>query len=108
MNLSQQGIDIATANLDWKKMREEHHDGAVDAVRQQLVLNRIAAEEKLSVTDEQLDERLTQIGMQTGENLDQIRERLEEDGRLGRLREQVQREAVVDFIMSNAKIKEEA
>ncbi len=108
MNLSQQGIDIATANLDWKKMREEHHDGAVDAVRQQLVLNRIAAEEKLSVTDEQLDERLTQIGMQTGENLDQIRERLDEDGRLGRLREQVQREVVVDFIIANAKIKEEA
>ena len=108
MTLSQQGIDIRSAGLDWNKMREEHRDAAVDAVRQQLLANRIAAEEKLTVPEQQLDERLTQIGMQTGESLEQIRERLEEDGRLGRLREQLQRDAVVDFIMANAKINEEA
>jgi len=108
MTLSQQGIDIRSAGLDWNKMREEHHDGAVDAVRQQLVANRIAAEEKLAVDDKQLDQRLTQIGMQTGESLEQIRERLEEDGRLGRLSEQLQRDGVVDFIVANATIIEEA
>lgn len=108
MGLSQQGIDIRSANLDWKKMQEEHRDGAVDAVRQQLVVNRIAAEEKLTVDEKEIDKRLTQIGMQTGEPLEQIKERLAEDGRLDRLRDQVQRDAVVDFIISNAKIKEEA
>lgn len=108
MGLSQQGIDIRSARLDWNKMREEHRDGAVDAVRRQLVANRIAAEEKLSVSEKDIDQRLTQIAMQTGETLEQIRERLEEDGRLGRLREQVRRDAVVDFIIDNARINEEA
>jgi len=108
MGLSQQGIDIDSARLDWKKMREEHRDGAVASVRQQLVCNRIAAEEKLVVDEKEIDKRLTQIAMQTGETLEQIKERLEEDGRLGRLREQVQRDAVVDFIIAGAKIKEEA
>jgi len=108
MGLSQQGIDIQSARLDWNKMREEHRDGAVDGVRRQLVANRIATEEKLSVSEKDIDQRLTQIAMQTGETLEQIKERLEEDGRLGRLRDQVRRDAVVDFIIDNAKINEEA
>lgn len=108
MGLSQQGIDIKSAGLDWKKMREEHREGAVTSVRQQLVANRISAEEKLSVDEQEIDKRLTQIALQTGETLEQIKERLEEDGRLDRLREQVQRDAVIDFIIADAKITEEA
>ncbi len=108
MGLSQQGIDVRSANLDWNKMREEHRDGAVDAVRQQLVANRIGTEEKLTVDEKELDKRLTQIALQTGETLEQIKERLAEDGRLGRLRDQAQRDAVVDFIIANANITEEA
>jgi trigger factor len=78
--------------LDFARLREAQHDSAVAEVKATLVLDKIAAAESIEVSDEELENELQLISMQTREPLETLRERLTKDGALTRIREQLRRE----------------
>ncbi len=84
--------------LDFTRLRAAQRDSAVSEVRTQILLDRIAGEENITVTDEELDNELQLVSLQTREPLDSLKGRLTQDGGLGRIREQIRREKTANAL----------
>jgi len=67
-------------------------------VKANLMLDRIAGEEKISVSDEELDAELQIAAIQSGESVEVLSARLKADGGLDRIREQLQREKTASLL----------
>jgi len=91
--LAAQGMDPAQMRkLDFGRLRAAQRDSAVAEVKTQILLDRIAGEENISVNDEEVDHELQLISLQTREPLDALKVRLNQDQGMARIREQIRRE----------------
>jgi trigger factor len=91
--LAAQGMDPAQMrNLDFGRLRAAQRDSAVAEVKTGILLDRISREENISVSDEELDHELQMVSLQTREPLDALKVRLNQDGGMARIREQIRRE----------------
>jgi trigger factor len=84
--------------LDFARLRAAQRDGAAAEARSNILLDRIAAEEKITITDEELDRELQLAALQSREPLDTLKVRLTEDGGLARIREQMRREKAASVL----------
>jgi trigger factor len=84
--------------LDFGRLRLAQRDGATAEVRTSLILDRIAQEENIAVTDEELDQELQMAAIQSREPVETLRARLTEDGGLARIREQLRREKTASVL----------
>jgi trigger factor len=84
--------------LDFGRLRGAQRDSAMAEVKTSLILDRIAAEENLTVSDEELDNELQLAAMQSGEPVDTLKVRLTQDGGLARIREQLRREKTATLL----------
>jgi trigger factor len=78
--------------LDFDRLREAQRDSALAEVKGSILLDRIADAEHTEVTDEEVEQQLRLIAIQSREPIDALRSRLTEDGSLARIREQLRRE----------------
>jgi trigger factor len=78
--------------LDFDRLREAQRESAVGEVKGTLVLDRIADVENIQAGDEEVERELQVISLQTREPLETLRGKLERDGGLARIREQLRRE----------------
>ncbi len=78
--------------LDFDRLRGAQREAAVGEVRGTMVLDRIADVENIQISDEELEQELQVISLQTREPLETLRERLTREGTLARIREQLRRE----------------
>jgi trigger factor len=91
--LAQQGMTADDMRkLDFGRLRAAQRQEAEREVRASLVVDRIADAEGVVVSDEELDNEVLMLSIQTREPYDAIRDRLAKDGGLGRLREELRRE----------------
>ena len=49
-SLAQQGVDPRAVNVDWVSLRKRQEERAKDDVKAELVIDRIATEEKIEVS----------------------------------------------------------
>ena len=61
-SLAQQGVDPRAVNVDWVSLRKRQEERAKDDVKAELVIDRIATEEKIDVTEEELQQELSPRG----------------------------------------------
>lgn len=78
--------------LDFTRLRAAQRDSAVAEVKTNLLLDRIAGEENITVSEEEMNQELQIAAIQSREPLDALKVRLTQDGGLARLREQIRRE----------------
>jgi len=78
--------------LDFSRLRAAQRDGALTEVKTELLLDRIANEEEITVSDEDLESELQMAAIQSREPLETLRARLEQDGSITRIRMQMVRE----------------
>ena len=91
--LAAQGMNTEQMRkLDFARLRAAQRDGAVAEVKTNILLDRIAAEENINISDEELNRELQLAAVQSGETLDALRTRLKSDGGLERIKEQLRRE----------------
>ena len=91
--LAAQGMNTdQMRKLDFARLRAAQRDGAVAEVKTNILLDRIAAEENITISDEELDHELQLAAQQAREPVDALRTRLTADGGLARIREQLRRE----------------
>lgn len=91
--LAAQGMDPAQMRqLDFGRLRAAQRDAALGEVKTQILLDRIADEEQIAVSDEEMDNELQLASLQTREPLDTLKARLSQDGGLSRIRQQLRRE----------------
>jgi len=97
--LAAQGMDTEQMRkLDFGRLRAAQRESAMAEVKSMILLDRIAREENLTVSDEELDRELQLAAIQSREPLDALRARLTEDGGLARIREQLQREKTASIL----------
>jgi trigger factor len=97
--LAAQGMDTEQMRkLDFGRLRTAQRDGAAAEVKASLLLARIAQEENVEVTDEEVDREITIAAIQSREPVDALKARLTEDGGLARIREQLKREKTANVL----------
>jgi trigger factor len=84
--------------LDFGRLRAAQRDSAAAEVKTTLLLARIAHEEKVEVTDEEMDRELQIAALQAREPMETLRARLTGDGSLARIREQLKREKTAQLL----------
>ena len=91
--LAQQGMKAEDMRkLDFVKLRAAQREQAEREVRASLIVDRIAQIEGVAVSDEELNQDVMLLSMQTREPYETLRERLAKDNGLERLREEMRRE----------------
>jgi trigger factor len=78
--------------LDFARLREAQRDSAVSEVKATLIMDKIAEAENVEVSDDDVEQELQIISLQTREPLESLRARLTDEGALARIREQLRRE----------------
>ena len=78
--------------LDFTRLRVAQRDSAVAEVKTNILLDRIAGEENITISDEEMDKELQIVSIQSREPLDALKVRLTKDGGLARIREQLKRD----------------
>ena len=101
-SLAGQGIDPNTIQLDWDKVKETQRDKAVRNVRASLLLEKIAENEGISATKDEVDREVQRIARQEREAVAVTRARLDKDGTLGRISGSIQTEKTLQFLFDQA------
>jgi trigger factor len=97
--LAAQGMNTEQMRkLDFGRLRAAQRDGALAEVKASLLLDRIADEEKVTISDEDLDHELQLAALQSRESVEALRSRLTADGGLDRIREQLRREKTANVL----------
>jgi trigger factor len=104
--LTAQGIDPRQVNVDWASMRERQRDRAIDDVKAELLIDRIADAEKIEVSDEDLDKEIAHLAEHHGgESATALRARLTKQGALDNMKSQLRNNKTIDWLYSNARIE---
>ena len=104
-SLAQQGVDPRAVNVDWVSLRRRQEERARDDVKAELVVDRIATEEKIDVTEEELQSELEHMSSHGGESAEAIRARLTKQGALDRMKAKLRSDKTVDWLAQNARVK---
>lgn len=102
-----QGVDPTKAGIDWQAERQKLIPGAIRSVRAMLILETVAAQEGIEVTDEEVTQWLRDEARRHGLSVAALKERLDANARLSSIRRQIVREKSLDFMMSGATITRE-
>ncbi|MGB6745067.1 MAG: trigger factor [Terracidiphilus sp.] len=84
--------------LDFGRLRAAQRESAAAEVKSSVLLDRIAREENITVSDEDMDHELQLAALQSREPLDTLKVRLTQDGGLARIREQLKREKTASLL----------
>jgi len=105
--MADQGRDVKSLKLDWKKMKESQQDKAQREVKASMLLARIAEREAITPTRDEVDKEVERIARQQREPFAAVRLRFEKDGTLGRIASHIQTEKTLSFLFEHAGKTEE-
>jgi trigger factor len=104
-SLAQQGVDPRAVNVDWVSLRRRQEERAKEDVKAELVIDRIASEEKIDVTEEELDHEVEHMAGHSGESGEALRARLTKQGALDRMKAKLRSDKTIDWLAQNASVK---
>jgi trigger factor len=103
-----EGRGLNIAGLDPEKMLERVKDLAEKQTRVNLVLNKIAAKEGITVTDEDLEAGYQRIADQIGDKKDMVKKIYQQREIEDDFRSQIKAEKTVEFLIEKANVKGDA
>ncbi len=101
-SLTQQGIDVKSLGLDWRKMRENMREAAVREVRASLILGKVAEAEAIAATNQEVDQEVDRIARQEREPVAAMRKKLSSNGMLDRIASHIATEKTLNFLFEHA------
>jgi len=84
--------------MDLQRLRVGQRDQAIHDVKAALLLERVAEEENVQVSDEELNHELEALAQQSKQTSEAVRARLTRDGGLDRIRTRIRNEKTLDFL----------
>jgi trigger factor len=104
-SLTAQGVDPRAVNVDWVSLRRRQHDRAVDDVKAELLLDRIAEAEKIEATDEDVEKEISALAERSGESATALRARLTKQGALDRMKSKLRSDKTIEWLYRNTRIE---
>jgi len=101
------GVDPRNQQLNWEAAREELKAQAEADVRSTLLLERIADEEKIEVSDEDVAAEIEAIALSSQQPVEQVRGVLTKDGGERSIAHRLRNRKALDLLVENAKVAEE-
>ena len=91
--LAQQGMSTDDMRkLDFNRLRAAQRDQAVNEVKASLLLDRIGVAENVEITEDELNNELMMLSMQSREPYEALVKRLNDEGGMDKIRDQMKRE----------------
>jgi trigger factor len=84
--------------MDFSRLRAGQRDAAVREVKASLILKKIADQEKIEVTDEEVNQEIEALARQLQQTPEAVRARLTRDGALDRIRNRIRNDKTLDFL----------
>ena len=84
--------------MDLQRLRAGQRERALEDVKASLLLEKVAEEEKIEVSNEELDREVEALATQSKQTPEAIRARLTRDGALDRIRARIRAEKTLDFL----------
>ena len=100
--LTGRDVDLSKLKLDWKEVKEKQRDQAVRNVKAALLLDRIADREGIHATKDEVDHEVQHIARRERDTVPAVRARLEKDGLLGRIADNIRTEKTMNFLFEHA------
>ena len=104
-SLTAQGVDPRAVNIDWVALRNHQRERAVDDVKAELLIDRIADAEKIDATDEEVEKEIQALAEHSGESATALRARLTKQGVLDRMKSKLRSDKTIEWLYRNARIE---
>jgi trigger factor len=101
------GIDPRNPELDWEKARDSLKDQASFDLRSSLLLEHLADEEQLEVTDQEIEDEINAIADASRQTPDQVRAVLTKQGGERSIAPRLRNRKALDFLVTNARVIDE-
>jgi trigger factor len=102
--LASQGVDPRAVNVDWVAMRRRQREHAVEDVKAELLLDRIATAENIEASDEDLDREIDRMAERSGESAAVVRASLTKQGALDRMKSKLRSDKTLDWLQKNSRV----
>ncbi|MFW6278868.1 MAG: trigger factor [Bacillota bacterium] len=101
-SISQQGMNLddyfeytGMTEEDW---RDQNYESAYKSVRNELLLDAVAEEEEIEVTEEEVEEKITEIAEDSERDPEEMKEQFAQRGQLGSLENSIKMEKTREFL----------
>jgi trigger factor len=84
--------------MDLQRLRAGQRERALEEVKASVLLERVAEEEKIEVSDEEINREIEALATQSKQTPEAIRARLTRDGALDRIRARIRAEKTLEFL----------
>jgi trigger factor len=102
-----QGIDPRNPELQWDKARESLKEQASYDLRSSLLLEHIAGEEKIEVSDQEVDDEINAIAEGSRQSVDQVRAILTKQGGERSIAGRLRNRKALDLLVENSRVTDE-
>jgi len=101
------GVDPRSRDVNWEGAREELKVQAEEDVRASMLLEQIAEEEKIEVSDEEVEAEIEAIATASRQPKEQVRAALTKDGGERSIAHRLRNRKSLDLLIANANVTEE-
>ena len=104
LRLAAQGVDLKNLGLSEEKLQEDYKAMAQKQVKTFLILEKIADQEGIAVTDEEADDRLREMSERMHQKFDVVKRYYEKNGLLPEVKAGIIRDKTLNFLLEKASI----
>jgi trigger factor len=104
--LSAQNLTLAQAGMDEETFKERNREAAERRVRATILLERIAQQESLEVSDEEVDQGLHRSAKDMNQSYEQVRDFYKNNNLMEPYKRQLMEEKVINFLRDHADLTE--
>lgn len=105
-NLARRGVDIEKAEVDWQGISEQMKPLAERRVHARLVLDAVAKERDVTVSEDEFERTLAGVAQAQGTSTPALRQALDREGRLAAIRRQMAREKTIRQLLGDTEDEE--
>jgi trigger factor len=100
-------IDPRDPELNWDDLRARVGERADTELRRSMLLERVADEEKIEVSDEEVEDELKSLSEASGQSIEQVRAALTKQGGERSIAHGLRNRKALDFLVAHANIRDE-
>ncbi|HYI09759.1 MAG TPA: trigger factor [Thermoanaerobaculia bacterium] len=104
--LASQGVNLETAQLDWRKLSEDFRPEAVKRVQRSLILEAIAKKEGIAVSDVEVDAEIRRAAREQEREFAEVKHHLKHEGGYEALRGSMAQDRALELVLKEARTRE--
>jgi trigger factor len=101
--LASQGVNLETAELDWRKIGEEFRPEAVKRVKRSLILEAIARKEGIAVSDVEVDAEIRSAAREQNREFADVKHHLKHEGGYEALRASMAQDRALELVLRESR-----